>query len=392
MLRRTHGCLSCWILRWIPLVLAFFGLLANTDALAQTPGTQKRWTEEQAKAWQDKHGWLVGANYIPAYAINQLEMWQIGTFDLERIDTELGWAQSLGFNSMRVFLHDLLWTGDGKDLLDRMEQFLSIAEKHKIGIIFVPFDSVWDPQPNAGKQREPKKGVHNSGWVQSPGAAILGDPSKHALVKPYLQGILKRFKDDPRIQAWDLVNELDNDNANSYGRNGTKTELPNKAQMGLLFAERCFEWAREINPSQPLTCGVWISLWEDESKLSPVDKLCLEKSDIITFHHYGDGDAMRRAIRSLKRYNRPIVCTEYMARGNNSYFDPNLKIFKEEMVGAQNWGFVDGKSQTIYPWDSWQKPYDKEPDLWFHDIFRRDGTPYRASEVEYIRSFTGAKP
>ena len=159
-----------------------------------------------------------------------------------------------------------------------------------------------------------------------------------------------------------------------------------------MFAERCFEWAREINPSQPLTCGVWISLWEDESKLSPVDKLCLEKSDIITFHHYGDGDAMRRAIRSLKRYNRPIVCTEYMARGNNSYFDPNLKIFKEEMVGAQNWGFVDGKSQTIYPWDSWQKPYDKEPDLWFHDIFRRDGTPYRASEVEYIRSVTGAKP
>lgn len=256
MLRRNHSCLSCWILRWIPLVLAFFGLIANTDVQAQTPSAQKRWTEEQAKAWQDKHGWLVGANYIPAYAINQLEMWQIGTFDLERIDTELGWAQSLGFNSMRVFLHDLLWTGDGKDLLDRMEQFLSIAEKHKIGIIFVPFDSVWDPQPNAGKQREPKKGVHNSGWVQSPGAAILGDPSKHVLVKPYLQGILKRFKDDPRIQAWDLVNELDNDNANSYGRNGTKTELPNKAQMGLLFAERCFEWAREINPSQPLTCGV----------------------------------------------------------------------------------------------------------------------------------------
>ncbi|MFM8573099.1 MAG: endo-1,4-beta-xylanase [Pirellula sp.] len=353
---------------------------------------QGRWTEEQAKAWQDKHGWLVGANYIPTYAINQLEMWQIGTFDLERIDLELSWARSLGFNSMRVFLHDLLWTGDGKDLLMRMEQFLSVAEKHKIGIVFVPFDSVWDPQPVAGKQREPKKGVHNSGWVQSPGAAILGDPSKHALVKPYLQGILKRFKDDPRIQAWDLVNELDNDNANSYGRNGTKTELPNKAQMGLLFAERCFEWAREINPSQPLTCGVWISLWEDESKLSPIDKLCLEKSDIITFHHYGDGNAMQRAIRSLKRYNRPIICTEYMARGNNSYFDPNLKIFKDEKVGAHNWGFVDGKSQTIYPWDSWQKPYEKEPELWFHDIFRRDGTPYRASEVDYIRSITGAKP
>ena len=380
---------SCWQLSrtcaWMVLCLAFIGMVPKAWG-------QERWSVEQAKAWQEKQGWLVGANYMPAYAINQLEMWQIGTFDLERIDLELGWAKSLGFNSMRVFLHDLLWTGEGKDLLDRMEQFLSVAQKHKIGIVFVPFDSVWDPQPVAGRQREPKQGVHNSGWVQSPGASILGDPNKHQLMKPYLQGILKRFKDDPRIQAWDLVNELDNDNANSYGRNGTKTELANKAQMGLLFAERCFEWARQIQPSQPLTCGVWIGPWEDESKLSPVDKFCLENSDIITFHNYGDGPSLSRAIESLKRYNRPIVCTEYMARGNNSLFDPSLKILKEANVGAHNWGFVDGKSQTIYPWDSWQKPYSKEPELWFHDIFRKDGTAYRASEVDFIRSVTGAKP
>ena len=380
---------SCWQLSrtcaWMVLCLAFIGMVPKAWG-------QERWSVEQAKAWQEKQGWLVGANYMPAYAINQLEMWQIGTFDLERIDLELGWAKSLGFNSMRVFLHDLLWTGEGKDLLDRMEQFLSVAQKHKIGIVFVPFDSVWDPQPVAGRQREPKQGVHNSGWVQSPGASILGDPNKHQLMKPYLQGILKRFKDDPRIQAWDLVNELDNDNANSYGRNGTKTELANKAQMGLLFAERCFEWARQIQPSQPLTCGVWVGLWEDGSKLSPVDKFCLENSDIITFHNYGDGPSLSRAIESLKRYNRPIVCTEYMARGNNSLFDPSLKILKEANVGAHNWGFVDGKSQTIYPWDSWQKPYSKEPELWFHDIFRKDGTAYRASEVDFIRSVTGAKP
>lgn len=380
---------SCWQLSrtcaWMVLCLAFIGMVPKAWG-------QERWSVEQAKAWQEKQGWLVGANYMPAYAINQLEMWQIGTFDLERIDLELGWAKSLGFNSMRVFLHDLLWTGEGKDLTDRMEQFLSVAQKHKIGIVFVPFDSVWDPQPVAGRQREPKQGVHNSGWVQSPGASILGDPNKHQLMKPYLQGILKRFKDDPRIQAWDLVNELDNDNANSYGRNGTKTELANKAQMGLLFAQRCFEWARQIQPSQPLTCGVWVGLWEDESKLSPVDKFCLENSDIITFHNYGDGPSLSRAIESLKRYNRPIVCTEYMARGNNSLFDPSLKILKEANVGAHNWGFVDGKSQTIYPWDSWQKPYSQEPELWFHDIFRRDGTAYRASEVDFIRSVTGAKP
>lgn len=366
-------------------------LVANflTASLATTSSAQQRWTPEQAQAWQAKHGWLVGANYIPAYAINQLEMWQIGSYDPVRIDLEMSWAASLGFNSMRVFLHDQLWSGDGKDLTDRVDQFLAICDKHKIGVVFVPFDSVWDPQPKGGKQRDPKPGVHNSGWVQSPGAAILGDPAKHLLMKPYLQGLIRRFKDDPRIQAWDLVNELDNDNANSYGRNGTKTELPNKAEMGLLFARKCFEWAREVQPSQPLTCGVWIGHWEDESKLSPMEKLCLEQSDIITFHNYGDGESLKRAITSLRRYQRPIVCTEYMARGNQSFFDPNLRILREENVGAHNWGFVDGKSQTIYPWDSWQNPYGKEPETWFHDIFRRDGTPYRQNEVDLIREVTG---
>jgi hypothetical protein len=120
-----------------------------------------------------------------------------------------------------------------------------------------------------------------------------------------------------------------------------------------------------------------------------MEKLCLEQSDIITFHNYGDGDSLKRAITSLRRYQRPILCTEYMARGNKSFFDPNLRILKEENVGAHNWGFVDGKSQTIYPWDSWQNPYNKEPDPWFHDIFRRDGTPYRKSEFDFIREVTG---
>ncbi len=351
--------------------------------------SQERWTVEQANAWQAKQGWLVGSNYLPAYAINQLEMWQADSFDLKRIDLELSWAESLGFNSMRVFLHDQLWTGDGSELADRLQKFLDVCEKHKIGVVLVPFDSVWDPKPVAGRQREPKPGVHNSGWVQSPGAMILGDPARHESVKPYLQGLLRRFQNDSRIQAWDLVNELDNDNANSYGRNGFKMELSNKAEMGVRFTEKCFQWARDVHPSQPLTCGVWIGHWEDESRLSAMEKLCLNQSDIITFHNYENADGLKRCIESLRRYQRPIVCTEYMARGNQSFFEPNLQLLKDQKVGAHNWGFVDGKSQTIYPWDSWQKSYPSEPTVWFHDIFRRDGTAYRPTEVEFIRKVTG---
>ena len=102
-------------------------------------------------------------------------------------------------------------------------------------------------------------------------------------------------------------------------------------------------------------------------------------------------DRMKADVEALKRYRRPILCTEYMARPAGSRFDPILAYLKKEGVGAYNWGFVDGKSQTIYPWDSWQKRYDGEPPVWFHDIFRTDGAPYDRKEVEYIRSVTGVK-
>jgi endo-1,4-beta-mannosidase len=183
----------------------------------------ERWTAEKANAWYDRQPWLVGCNFAPSTAINQLEMWQADTFDPKTIDRELGWAESLGFTSIRVFLHDLLWQQDSQGLLSRMDQFLAIADRHHIGVMFVIFDGVWDPHPQVGKQRAPKPHVHNSGWVQSPGAAILKDPALYDSLKPYVQGVLRRFKDDPRIQMWDLFNEPDNLNASAYG----KVELAN---------------------------------------------------------------------------------------------------------------------------------------------------------------------
>ncbi len=145
------------------------------------PGTARPdepgpWPLERAAAWSREHPWLVGCNYIPSTAINQLEMWQADTFDPATIDRELGWAEGLGFNSVRVFLHDLLWEQDAPGFLGRMDRFLEIADRHRIGVVFVVFDAVWDPIPQLGEQRAPKPGLHNSGWVQSPGKRILSDP------------------------------------------------------------------------------------------------------------------------------------------------------------------------------------------------------------------------
>lgn len=349
---------------------------------AADPG---RWPVERARAWQTEAGWLVGCNYAPASAINQLEMWQADTFDPERIDLELGWAAELGFNSVRVFLHDIPFAENSAAFLDRIDRFLAIADRHGIGVMFVLFDSVWDPFPKAGRQREPRKGVHNSGWVQSPGKAILADASRHDSLAPYVRGVVGRFKDDARVHAWDIFNELDNRNDAAYG----PVELQDKAGPALALATKAFGWAREAKPTQPLTAGVWLTTWADPATYSPMERFCFESSDVVSFHHYGGPPSFEECIRNLRRQERPILCTEYMARPMGSTFDPLLGIMKREQVAAYNWGFVQGKSQTIFPWDSWQKPYDGEPPVWFHDIFRTDGTPYRPEEVAYIRSVTG---
>lgn len=345
------------------------------------------WPTERAREWADRTGWLVGCNYLPATAINQLEMWQAESFDPERIDLELGWAESLGFNSIRVFLHDIPFRTDREGFLDRIDRFLKIADRHGIGVMPVFFDSVWDPFPQAGAQRPPRPGVHNSGWVQSPGHEILGDESRHESLAPYVKEVVERFKDDRRVQAWDIINEPNNRNDAAYG----SVELRDKAAAALSLTKKAFRWAREAGPSQPLTAGVWLSTWADVEKLNATERFCLAESDVVSFHHYGRLETFTQCVRNLRRYDRPLLCTEYMARPQGSTFDPLLGFMKAERVAAYNWGFVDGKSQTIYPWDSWKKPYDKEPAVWFHDIFRHDGSPYRPAEVDFIREIT-ARP
>jgi Cellulase (glycosyl hydrolase family 5) len=369
-----------------PARLVWLGLaliaLTSCRAWSAEPGP---WPIEKAESWSRAHPWLVGCNFAPSTAINQLEMWQADSFDPIIIDWELGLAQGLGFNSVRVFLHNMLWEQDAPGFLVRMEQFLAIADRHHIGVMFVLFDAVWDPFPQLGKQRDPKPGLHNSGWVQSPGARILADPRKHDALKDYVAGVLGKFKDDRRIHAWDLFNEPDNTNGSSYGRQ----EPASKPERAMALMEKTFAWAREVAPSQPLTAGVWIGSLSDPDKLSPINRYMLTQSDVISFHNYRPLAELKKDVESLKRYRRPILCTEYMARPMGSTFDPILPYLKEEHVGAYNWGFVAGKTQTIYPWDSWKKPYAAEPPVWFHDIFRNDGTPYDAKEVAFIRKVTG---
>ncbi|GAB3172215.1 cellulase family glycosylhydrolase [Telluribacter humicola] len=378
-------------MRKLHLLLLFILFTATSQAQTSAPG---RWDANKAAAWYKKQPWLFGSNYNPANAINQLEMFQADSFDPTTIDKELAWAESMGVNTARVYLHDLLWQ-DPAGFTKRLDQFLSICAKHKIRPMLVLFDSCWDPHPALGKQRGPQPGIHNSGWMQSPGADALTDVSQYPRLEAYVKGVVGAFKNDPRILMWDVWNEPDNTNGNSYGKNHLNQEPANKVAIVTKLLPDVFKWARSVNPTQPLSSGVWIfSKDRDMSKpenWSPMEKVQFVNSDIITFHHYSDVESFERVIKELKAQGRPLICTEFMARGANSKFQTHLPVAKKYDVGMINWGFVAGKTQTYLPWDSWQKPYvnGHEPAVWFHEILKEDGTPIDEEEVAAIKAATG---
>jgi hypothetical protein len=358
-------------------------------ALCPLAGAQEtRWTEEQANAWYAQQPWLVGANFLPSNAINELEMWQAETFDPVTIDRELGFAEGIGMNTMRVFLHNLLWEQDPKAFEQRIDTFLSIAAKHHIRPIFVLLDSCWDPYPKLGPQHPPIPGVHNSGWVQAPGAEVLSDPAQYVRIERYVEGVIGAFAHDERILAWDLWNEPDNGNEGSYASHDVK----NKGEILQTLLPKVFTWARSVHPTQPLTSGLYSGDWSSAAVMNPVARIQFEQSDIITFHDYGWPERFEQHVKQLEASHRPIICTEYMARSNGSTFDTIIPIAHKDRVGAINWGLVAGKSQTYLPWDSWRRPYVLEqPTVWFHDVFHPDGTPYRQREADIIRDFANKK-
>jgi hypothetical protein len=355
--------------------------MARMPAAAAAPD---RWTAERANSWYQAQGWLVGANYVTSTATNQLEMFQPGTYDPRRIDSELGFAALLGFNSVRVFLHDLLWAQGPREFLGRLAQFVNIAASHGVKPLFVLFDSCWNPFPTPGPQRPPPAGIHNGGWVQSPGAQRLGDARYRTVLHDYVTGVLSHLGSDERILGWDLWNEPDNP-ARVY----RKVERKDKQQLVAALLPQVFGWARSVNPVQPLTSAVWNGTWEDPGSRSTIASVQLDNSDVITFHSYGKPAEFEARIAELSPLGRPMMCTEYLARPLGSTVEGILPIAKRHNVGAFNWGFVAGKTQTYLPWDSWDGPGKTTPKVWFSDLVYPDGRPYADSEIQTIRSLTG---
>ncbi|OBF15458.1 1,4-beta-xylanase [Mycobacterium kubicae] len=365
----------------LPLVLAAGAALARTPRAAAEAG---RWSPDRANTWYQAQGWLVGANYVTSTAINQLEMFQAGTYDPARIDREMNSARFFGLNTVRVFLHDQLWAADRAGFQSRLAQFVSITARHGIKPLFVLFDSCWDPIPRAGRQRAPRPGVHNSGWVQSPGAERLDDKRYAAVLYDYVTGVLSQFRNDDRVLGWDLWNEPDNP-AKVYRRVERNDKLDRVADL----LPQVFRWARAVDPAQPLTSGVWQGSWGDPGQRSAIAGIQLDNADVITFHSYAKPAEFEGRIAELAPLGRPIICTEYLARSQGSTVEGILPVARRHNVGAFNWGFVAGKTQTYFPWDSWDHPYASVPKVWFSDLVNPDGRPFNQGELQTIRAAVG---
>lgn len=327
----------------------------------------KRWDADKANVWYNSHPWLVGCNFIPSTAINQMEMWQSETFDMPTIERELGWAADMGMNTLRVYLHDLAWDLDAPGFKSRLDLFLRLAANRGIRPILVIFDDCWNANPKAGRQPEPVPGVHNSGWLQSPGVATVNDPSVWRGLEQYVRDVIGTFQHDDRVLMWDLYNEPGNNQ---------------QAEQSLPLLCKVFEWARKAEPSQPLTAGLWFNN-------TILNTFQVEASDVITFHNYNNAGDLNAQIRNLRPYGRPLICTEWLRRGHSDVASC-LPVFCQEGVGCCNWGLVNGKTQTIYPW-AWEKVADTPgPAVWFHDLLQQDGTPFDPEEVRLFKKLTEA--
>ncbi|CAF0930716.1 unnamed protein product [Adineta steineri] len=325
-----------------------------------------RWTAEKANAWYAEQPWYFGANFVPSTSVNEIDMWQ--TFDTTTMERELGWAKDINMNIMRVFLHVLFYQQDAQAYYKQMDDFLTIADRLHIKITFVLFDECWRPEPKLGPQPDPIPGQHNSQWVRCPGQESLLDQTTWPLLKQYTTDILSRFSNDSRIIFWDLYNE---------------PQCSQQVPIVLPLLREIYSAALTANPQQPLTFGIL-----PEPLNASLSVFELESSDIITFHNYQPLVDLMEQVAELRKLNRPLICTEYMARTVGSTFHINTLFFHQEKIGAINWGLVAGKTQTYFPWGSPENA--STPLVWFHDIFNASGKPFSPYEVQFFKDLGGS--
>lgn len=355
----------------------------------------ERWTETEAREWWTARPWVCGCNFLPSTAVNFIEMWHGDSFDMPTIERELTWASEIGFNAIRVNLPFPGWQQDRDGLLDRLDRLMAAASARGIDTVPCLFDDCGfgGDEPVWGRQPDPLPGIHNSRAVASPGRAAVLDAGLRPALHAYVRDVIATFRTDPRILFWDLYNEPGNRmdfDKTAYSQ--FDAELEDRA---LSLMEESFQTARDVGPDAPLSVAAWTTPLPDSDAhpyQTEIDRSALLHSDIITFHAYWNRQRVAQFIDYLEVLDRPVLCTEWMARQIDSRISDQLALFHERNVGCFQWGLVKGRTQTWLPWpDDLVRAHGGQVDrsIWFHDLLDETGAPYDAREIETIRTLTG---
>lgn len=352
---------------------------------------KSRWTTEQINEWYQSKPWLVGPNFLPSTAVNWNELWMRETFDFPTIEKELSLAHQYGLNTLRTNLPFIVWMFDRDGLIERIDQFLAVCAKNKIYPMLTLMDDCGfsGDHPSIGLQKQPKEGVHNSQGAASPGRNIVTCKSYWHWVEKYIKDVVSTFANDDRVLIWDVYNEPTNDGI--FGPNAQFLHYDGPLyECAYELCKQAHDWVRQCDPIQPITFGAWFKMKTYNNydlKLfdSTIDQLCFELSDIISFHAYSPANVIEESLEFLKQFNRPILCTEWLARHAQSTVAEILPIFQKNRVGCYNWGLVNGKTQTHLPWPIIMQDNPDYAKQWFHDLFKNDGTPYSQEEMDLFK-------
>ncbi|MEI7900372.1 MAG: cellulase family glycosylhydrolase [bacterium] len=307
---------------------------------------------ENASA-KDDYAWMRGANYVPSYAKNDVALWL--DFDSEVIGRELGYAERLKLNTVRVFLSVQAYERNPPLFLERFEQFLTLCAKHKIQMMPVLFDSCFDPQEVDLAEYRDKN------WIPSPGCQRLGEKDWPAM-ETYTAAIVGKHKQDPRIVLWDVMNEPES--TGEFGKPEGKARI-----VG--FVRRAIARVRQEGPVQPLGVG-----WAFSRNIS----LSADITDVLILHNYanpqGLGEDIRRIRELGKSLNKPAIINEWVGRPQQR-IEEAMPVVAKEKIGWVFWELMLGKTQFTQG----RRPYQGH--------IYPDGTCYSAKEVAAILSPEG---
>ncbi len=291
--------------------------------------------------------WMHGANYTPSYAATDVQTWL--QYDHQTVDRELGYAERIGLNCVRVFLQSLVWEHDRELFLKNFEDFVSTADAHGLKVMPIIFDSCFGVSPSLESSLM---------WVANPGPDRMSERDYDEL-DVYVKDLVSRYAGDERIALWDVMNE-------PAVTVLSQTE-EGKAQVWAFVSHYC-KLVKKLDPTHAVTVGVSSA---DNSNVVDV-------VDVLSCHSYAPSEKELREKFSMTKKQaadagKPWIVSECCAPGWGSPYEMVLPVLREFAVGHTVWEVVIGRNQFAP----------------ISGLFYPDGTVRRLTSIEVV---INAKP